>query len=90
MAGDRRVALAILKELEEKYETAEVVGLHIAWVYAALGDKDRAFAWLERDFQARSGILPLTHGIEGGVLRDSLSSDTRWNDLLLRIGLPQN
>jgi hypothetical protein len=55
------------------------------------GDKDRAFAWLEKDFQARSGLLPIiAYASDKEILRDKLSSDPRWNDLLLRIGLPQN
>jgi hypothetical protein len=60
-------------------------------VYAALGDKERAFAWLERDFQARSALLSIiAYAPEADTLRDALSSDPRWNDLLRRIGLPQN
>ena len=59
--------------------------------YANLGEADEAFAWLERDFQARSGLLPLiAHDYWSDILRDRLSGDPRWNDLLLRIGLPQN
>ena len=29
----------------------------MAEVYAALGDNDRAFAWLERGYLARNGLL---------------------------------
>ena len=60
-------------------------------MYAVLGDKERAFAYLEKDFQARSGILVgIAYASEHAILRDKLSSDPRWNDLLRRMGLPQN
>lgn len=35
----------------------EAVGRYIAAVYAGLGEKDKAFEWLEKDFQTRNGEL---------------------------------
>jgi TolB-like protein/DNA-binding winged helix-turn-helix (wHTH) protein/Flp pilus assembly protein TadD len=91
VAGKRDRARATLKELEEKYGRREALGQHVAGLYAALGDKDQAFAWLEKDFQARSGLLPwIAYEPWSDTLRDALSSDPRWNDLLRRIGLSQN
>lgn len=58
-------------------------------MYGALGEKDQAFVWLEKHFQARSGVL-LGIAYDGDILRDVLSGDPRWKDLLRRIGLPQN
>jgi hypothetical protein len=52
-------------------------------VYSGLGDKDQAFAWLERDFEQRSGVLPF---ITYSSLRD-LRSDPRYADLVRRMGL---
>nr|MBA3354738.1 protein kinase [Pyrinomonadaceae bacterium] len=57
VSGKRSEALSILKELEGKYAKQEAVGKDLATVYAGLGEKDQAFAWLEKDFQARSGYL---------------------------------
>jgi hypothetical protein len=54
-------------------------------VYAGLGDKDRAFAWLERDFQAHSGSLLFFVRIR--IEFDPLRSDPRYTDLLRRMGL---
>ena len=89
VAGKRGRARATLKELEEKYGRREALGQHVAGLYAALGDKNQAFAWLEKDFQARSGLLPwIAYEPWSDTLRDALSSDPRWNDLLRRIGLP--
>ena len=70
----------------------EALGYNLAQIYAALDEKEQAFAWLEKDFQARSGQLQryLAYSQEGNILRDLLSSDPRWNDLLQRTALPLN
>lgn len=81
----------ILQELEEKYAKGESNGLYLASVCAGPGEKDQAFAWLEKDFQARNGMLSRTsYSPVLYTLRDVLRSDPRWGDLLRRIGLPQN
>ena len=59
---------------------------NIAVTYAALGDKDQAFAWLEKAFAERSDSLTL---IKVDPAFDSLRSDPRFANLLLRIGFPQ-
>ena len=55
--GKRDEALAILKELQSKYEKHEAVAQDLATGYAGLGDKDQAFAWLEKGIQDRSGQM---------------------------------
>ncbi|MEW6210219.1 MAG: protein kinase [Acidobacteriota bacterium] len=91
VAGKKAEARAILKEIEEKYDRREALGQNLARMYAVLGDKERAFTCLEKDFQARSGLLlNIAYLPEGDILRDKLSGDPRWNDLLRRIGFPQN
>jgi serine/threonine-protein kinase len=82
----RAEALAILKELEAKYEKHQALGQDLAAIYAGLGDKDQAFAWLEKDFQARSGLLAR---IGWQLPFESLRSDPRYADLRRRMGLPQ-
>ena len=84
ISGRRAEALAALKELEGKYEKHEAIGQDLAAVYAGLGEKDQAFAWLEKDFQARSGLLAW---IRWTPPFDSLRSDPRYADLLRRMGL---
>jgi serine/threonine protein kinase/tetratricopeptide (TPR) repeat protein len=84
IAGKRDEALAILKELQGKYEKHEAIGQDIASVYAGLGEKDQAFAWLEKGFQDRSGQLAR---IRWEPPFDSLRSDPRYADLLKRMGL---
>jgi len=71
-----------LKEYEQGYETA----FGIAVNYARLGDKDRAFEWLEKSFAAHEEDLV---SIKAEPAFDGLSSDPRFQDLLRRIGLPK-
>jgi adenylate cyclase len=59
--------------------------LDIAAASAVLGDKERAFEWLEKALQAREfGMQYLKFVPEF----DSLHSDPRFPNLLRRIGLP--
>lgn len=57
----------------------------IALIYASLGDKDQAFAWLDRAYEARSAFL--ITGILGSPNYDPLRSDPRFDALLRKIGL---
>ncbi len=86
LAGNRSQALSIAKELEERYEKREVAGWNIAGVYAALGEKDKAFEWLEKDVQNRRGELG---GIRFGLSFESIRDDPRFKDILKRMGLPE-
>ena len=84
--GNPAGAMSILRELEERYGKRESPGMFLAAVYAGLGDKDQAFAWLERDFQSRSGALVY---ITYFPVYDTLRDDPRYADLLRRMGLQQ-
>lgn len=84
--GKRAEAKEKIKELEEKYIRKEAIGQYIATVYVGLGDKDKAFEWLEKDFQARNGKLL---EIRWQIQFESILDDPRFKDLLKRIGLPE-
>lgn len=58
----------------------------VASIYAALGDKDRAFAKLEKAFAERDYNL---HRLKVDPLFDPLRDDPRFKDLVRRIGLPK-
>jgi len=58
----------------------------IVEIYAALGEKDEAFRWLEAAFEERHSFLPW--------LRDNpayapLRSDPRFQDIVRRMKLPE-
>jgi len=79
-------ALAIIKELEAKYLRKEACGQDIAIVYVELGEKDKAFEWLEKDFQSRNGSLQFIRWL---VQFEPLRSDPRFTNLLKRMNLPE-
>jgi eukaryotic-like serine/threonine-protein kinase len=86
VTGKRTEAIAIAKELEEKFEKKEATGQYVAAVYAGLGDKDKAFEWLEKDFQNRQGSLG---DVRWRIHFETLRDDPRYKDLLKRMGLPE-
>jgi len=57
-----------------------------AWFHAVLGEKDEAFAWLERMYQERNYML---HNLKVAPELAPLRSDPRFTDLLRRIGLEE-
>ncbi|HJR05918.1 MAG TPA: protein kinase [Pyrinomonadaceae bacterium] len=84
VTGKRSEALAIIKELEQSYTLREAIGQDLATVYAGLGERDKAFAWLEKDFQVRSGQLA---GISWYSPFETLRDDPRYADLMRRMNL---
>jgi tetratricopeptide (TPR) repeat protein len=84
LSGKRDEAVVILKELQEKYARHEGPAFDVAAIYAGLGDKDQAFAWLEKGFADRSGRLGR---INWEVGFESLRSDPRFADLMRRMGI---
>jgi TolB-like protein/Flp pilus assembly protein TadD/predicted Ser/Thr protein kinase len=84
LSGRRDEAGKFLKELKESSNGWSV--LWIAEVYAALGDKDQAFEWLEKAYRDRNFTFEF---LKYEPYWDSLRSDPRFKDLLRRIGLPQ-
>jgi tetratricopeptide (TPR) repeat protein len=68
------------------------VPIFLAEVHTALGDKDRAFYWLEaaykrRNIQASGTYIDLSR-LKVARLLDPLRSEPRFKDLLRRVGLP--
>jgi TolB-like protein/Flp pilus assembly protein TadD len=85
-AGRRDDAIKILNELKSRSKREFVPSQAFIWIYAALGDKDQAFAWLEKAHEERSDVMTV---LEEERAFDPLRSDPRFQDLLRRIGLPR-
>ncbi len=74
-----------LEFLREESKQHYVSPLPFAAEYAMLGDKDKAFEWLEKGYQTRVEGMAFLKVIPAF---DSLRSDPRYKDLLRRVGLP--
>jgi hypothetical protein len=77
-------ALAIIERWKEGEKKKYVMNYWVAVAYAALGDKDGAFAELEKAYQHHDWFL---QRIKVDPFMDPLRDDPRYNDLLKRIGL---
>jgi tetratricopeptide (TPR) repeat protein len=81
--GRRREAIEIIQAIE-KDSTVGGDEFALAAIYAALGDRDHAFAGLEKGVQSRS----LFAFVFVDPQLDPLRSDPRFQELLRRAGLP--
>jgi TolB-like protein/DNA-binding winged helix-turn-helix (wHTH) protein/tetratricopeptide (TPR) repeat protein len=88
-----RAAMRSLTNQLEKLQSDGTIYLPgtLAEIYSLLGDKDRAFYWLEDAYQHKYSL-----GADGGMLwlkgdpfYGPLHSDPRFADLVRRVGLPQ-
>ena len=59
----------------------------MAILYARLGDKDKAFYWLERAYEEREGQILAQLKVEPAF--DGLRGDPRYAELLRKMGLPE-
>jgi len=84
LAGRRADAQTELNVLAAIGKKRYVPPSYVAIVYLALGDKDKAFVYLNKSYQDRSEQL-LYLGVEPVV--DSLRSDPRFDALLKQVGL---
>jgi len=85
-AERKEEAKKILKELLTLNERRYVTPAALAYVYIGLGDKDQAFAWIEKAYRERSNFVTYLKVVP---IVDSLRSDPRFSDLIRRVGLPQ-
>ena len=82
--GKQREALAVLDELKASASREYVSPAWFAMVHAGLGDKDRAFAYLDSAYQDRSRELIY---LNVAPRWDALRSDLRFQTLLRKLGL---
>jgi serine/threonine-protein kinase len=79
-------AEAVLKQWKEIEKTKYVSNYWIAIVHAALGEKDAAFAELEKASQAHDWFF---QRLKVDPFMDPLRDDPRFKDLVRRLGLPE-
>ncbi|AHG93791.1 protein kinase (plasmid) [Gemmatirosa kalamazoonensis] len=88
-AGDRREASWQAESLAVEFARTGR-NYWIAWtvarIYASLGDRDHALAWLERIYDAREGILVY---LAVQPQFDGLRGEPRFQALVARVGLPR-
>jgi TolB-like protein/Tfp pilus assembly protein PilF len=85
LKGDRKTAQEMLAELDPRAKKQWVEPYYYAMIYAGLGDKDRAFAELDKAYEARSWYMAVV-AVDSKL--DSLGSDPRLAKLLAEVGLP--
>ncbi|MGA3176580.1 MAG: protein kinase [Candidatus Acidiferrum sp.] len=86
MSGFRGALKRLVALREEQAKHMYIDPAVIAANYTLLGEKDRAFSWLEKAYREKSGQLLMLKSWPGF---DSLRTDPRYADLLKRMGLPQ-
>ena len=80
---------ALTKGIEARQtqrKTGYASAYQIAILYADLGDKNKAFRWLNTAYQERDTYL---YGSRTDFLLDPLRSDPRFAELVRKVGLPQ-
>ncbi len=86
ISGYEGFAEWIIEYMEEWTLGAFHRPFYYAIAYASIGDKNKAFEWLERAYEVRLRFVA-TIGVEPAL--DSLRSDPRFGELLKKIGLEQ-
>ena len=86
VTGRRPDALKVLQRLDEMEKRRFVSRIARAYVYAGLGDKDKAFEWLEKAYQERSDSLAW---FRNDPESKSLQSDPRFAALMRKIGFTE-
>jgi TolB-like protein/DNA-binding winged helix-turn-helix (wHTH) protein len=85
--GGPRFALEEWMRAVEEYSNQHD-DLHVgmaAFTYSSLGNKDRAFAWLDKAVEQRDWCIPF---LRRDNVWNPLRSDPRFQSLLRRVGLP--
>jgi TolB-like protein/Flp pilus assembly protein TadD len=77
-------AQKIIAELKARAAHEYIDETLIVYIFIALGEKDQAFAWMEKGYQSRASNLPWM------IMEpkfDSVRSDPRFDELVRRMGL---
>ena len=84
LLGKRDDAQKVIAELTARAGHEYIDETLIVYILIALGERNQAFAWMEKGYQSRAGNLPWM------IMEpkfDPLRSDPRFTELARRIGL---
>lgn len=84
IAGKTAAAHEVINDLKERAESRYISPYDIAMIYVGLGEREQAFAWLDRAYEDRSDSLVW---LKIDPRLDSIRSDPRLIDLTERVGL---
>jgi tetratricopeptide (TPR) repeat protein len=76
----------LLQQLQQRSQQTYVEPSLLATIYLGLGQKEQAFNWLQKAYEDRSAALVY---LKVDPAFDSIRFDTRFIDLLRRVGLSQ-
>ena len=75
-------------ELEDRAQNEYIHASWIADIYALLDKKEEAFEWLEKAYEERAPVVVFhAENIYPSWAFDSLGADSRFQDLVRRLGL---
>ena len=84
VTGRQAAAREIISQLQQLSRSQYVPSLYVALIYIGLGEKDQAFAWLDKAYAERCDFLVY---LPTDPMADPLRSDPRFLALLGRLGL---
>ena len=84
VSGEKDSARKVLADLLDRAKRMYVGPTVISWIYAHLGERDRAFEWLDKAFDQRDCTLGF--GVRA-PLYDVIRDDARFDELLVRLRL---
>jgi hypothetical protein len=85
-SGKRNEAEKILRELQTRSKTDYVSPYMIGVIHAGLGNKNKAFEFLESSYKEKSPDM--AYFLKADLRLDSLRSDRRFQDLIKRMNFP--
>jgi DNA-binding winged helix-turn-helix (wHTH) protein/TolB-like protein/tetratricopeptide (TPR) repeat protein len=84
LSGDKSAAQTTIGNLVALSQRQYIPAFSIALIYTALGERNRAFKWLERSYQDHSGLMVY---LKVDPLLAPIRSDPRFARLLRQMGL---
>jgi TolB-like protein len=86
-SGQQAKAIAIIDRMKEAERTKYVMNYLMASMYGALGDKDAAFAELEKAYQNHDWFL---QRLKVDPMMDPLRDDPRFDAMVRKLNFPNN